>query len=170
MPQQTTPRQHPHRTPIKHQSTVFFSGETPTLFLTPKQLKLHDFKMPHLRHPTDAEIYSAHRRQRRVQLNVGGLVHDILWTTLDKIADSRLGKLRRTTTHQALMELCDDYCLHKNQYFFDRHPGAFAAILNFYRTGSLHMPEDICAMAFSEEITFWGVDDIYSKSRINGKI
>ena len=44
------------------------------------------------------------------------------------------------------------------QYFFDRHPGVFAQILNYYRTGKLHYPTDVCGPLFEEELEFWGLD------------
>ena len=39
-----------------------------------------------------------------------------------------------------------------------RHPGVFAQILNYYRTGKLHYPTDVCGPLFEEELEFWGLD------------
>jgi len=87
--------------------------------------------------------------ENRVILNVGGIRHEAYKATLKKIPATRLSRLT---------EALANYDPILNEYFFDRHPGVFAQILNYYRTGKLHYPTDVCGPLFEEELEFWGLD------------
>jgi len=96
-----------------------------------------------------------------VILNVGGKKHEVRWNTLDKYPTSRLGRLCRCVTHKGLSQLCDSYSLELREYFFDRSPRNFDAVLGLYRTGKLHLAAGVCVQDFCEELEYWGLDDLH---------
>lgn len=46
---------------------------------------------------------------------------------------TRIGRLATYTDHSKKLELCDDYMVQSNEFFFDRDPKVFHSIFNFYR-------------------------------------
>lgn len=86
----------------------------------------------------------------RIFINVGGFRHETHVSTLKNIPDTRL---------YWIAENHDTESSGKREYFYDRHPGAFTQILNYYRTGKLHYPTDMCGPMFEEELCFWGIDE-----------
>jgi len=85
----------------------------------------------------------------RVVLNIGGTRFETCKNILKKIPATRLSRLNETLVNY------DPIC---NEYFFDRHPGVFSQILNYYRTGKLHYPNNVCGPLFESELEFWGLD------------
>jgi potassium voltage-gated channel Shaw-related subfamily C protein len=84
----------------------------------------------------------------RVVLNVGGMRFETQRATLKKLPATRLSKLTPQLSY---------YDPVLNEYFFDRHPGVFSQILNYYRTGQLHYPTNVCGPLFEDELSYWGI-------------
>ncbi|XDV21438.1 hypothetical protein PO909_026535 [Leuciscus waleckii] len=76
---------------------------------------------------------------------------------------SRIGRLATYTDLNMKLNLCDDYVVKDNEYFFDRDPDVFNSIFNFYRTGVLWIKDELCPRNFLEEINYWGVRIKYSQ-------
>lgn len=98
---------------------------------------------------SDLSIFNlSNTKTKRVVINVGGIRFETYSNTLKLVPESRLANLTETNS---------DYDPIRNEYFFDRHPGAFVAILNYFRTGKLHAPQDLCGNLFHDELIFWGI-------------
>ena len=96
----------------------------------------------------------------RVILNVGGIRHETYKATLKKIPATRLSKLT---------EALANYDAGRNEYFFDRNPHVFGQILNYYRCGKLHYPNDVCGPLFETELDFWGIESNQVGPNLNGQ-
>ena len=57
--------------------------------------------------------------------------------------------------------------VHSIYFLISRHPGVFGQILNYYRTGKLHYPTDVCGPLFEEELEYWGLDANQVEVNIN---
>ena len=101
-----------------------------------------------------------------------------MWRTLERLPRTRLGRLRHCSTPRDIAALCDDFYPFRHpagftpdpndgtgvEFFFDRHPSSFGPVLNFYRTGKLHLADEMCVLSFSEDLEYWGVDELYMES------
>lgn len=88
--------------------------------------------MPLKSRPSDLQVvtsplsvFSTMDAENRVVLNCGGIRHETYKATLKKIPATRLSRLT---------EALANYDPILNEYFFDRHPGVFAQVLNYYRS------------------------------------
>ena len=86
------------------------------------------------------------QNSRRAILNVGGQRHEVMWSALERIPKTRLGRLRLVNSAGDILQLCDDFRLigDRNdvthaaedvEFFFDRDARSFGSVLNLYRTG-----------------------------------
>ncbi|XP_074843663.1 voltage-gated potassium channel regulatory subunit KCNG2 isoform X2 [Carettochelys insculpta] len=98
-------------------------------------------------------------RTRHVIINVGGIKYRIPWTTLENCPLTRLGKLKSCSNYDEIMDICDDYDVSCNEFFFDRNPCAFRTIMTFLTAGKLRLLREMCALSFQEELVYWGIEE-----------
>jgi len=109
----------------------------------------------------DMETIATHKRDHpKIVINIGGVKHEVMWKMLDKRPLTRLGMLAKARTHESILKLVDAYSLDDNEIYFDRDPGNFNSILNFYRTDRLHVIDEVCVLEFAEDLEFWMIKEI----------
>ncbi|XP_007890805.1 potassium voltage-gated channel subfamily V member 2 [Callorhinchus milii] len=92
-----------------------------------------------------------------LNINVGGTNFQITYRAAARFPKTRIGRLATYTDPSRKLDLCDDYSVLNNEYFFDRDPEVFRHIFSFYRTGVLWIKDELCPRNFLEEIHYWGV-------------
>ena len=90
----------------------------------------------------------------RIKINIGGVTHETYRSTLKNIPDTRLSWIAEESAIQS-----PEYDPVTGEFFFDRHSQVFSHILNYYRTGYLHVPYDVCGPLYEEELQYWGIED-----------
>ncbi|KAM5222160.1 voltage-gated potassium channel regulatory subunit KCNG2 [Ctenodactylus gundi] len=98
-------------------------------------------------------------RARLVVINVGGCRVRLAWAALARCPLARLARLRACRGRDELLRVCDDYDAGRDEFFFDRSPCAFRAIVAPPRAGELRLLRGPCALAFRDELAYWGIDE-----------
>ncbi|XP_006875959.1 PREDICTED: potassium voltage-gated channel subfamily G member 2 [Chrysochloris asiatica] len=96
---------------------------------------------------------------RHVIINVGGCRLRLPWAALARCPLARLERLRTCRGPDELLRICDDYDAGRDEFFFDRNPSAFRIIAALLRAGKLRLLRDSCALAFRDELAYWGIDE-----------
>ncbi|XP_069075881.1 potassium voltage-gated channel subfamily G member 2-like [Pleurodeles waltl] len=111
--------------------------------------------------PGEDKCYRGHLedRTRHVIINVGGIKYRIPWTTLEDCPLTRLVKLKSCNNYDEIMDICDDYDISCNEFFFDRNPCAFRTIMSFMAAGKLRILREMCALSFQDELVYWGIEE-----------
>lgn len=79
-----------------------------------------------------------------IAITVGGVKHETCKSTLMTLPGSRLARLMNTDKPPTEVR-------------FDRHPEVFTHVLQYYRSGKLHCPTNLCGVLLEEEFDFWGI-------------
>lgn len=103
--------------------------------------------------------YCTRSNDYKILVNVGGVRHELLWSTLEKFPFTRLGRLQECRTEDAILNYCDHYSYEENEYFFDKNPKIFQSVISCYRTGKLHIPDEFCLTELVTELRYWGFDE-----------
>lgn len=119
------------------------------------------YKTAKLLRPGEERCYrgQVEDRMRHVIINVGGIKYRIPWTTLEDCPLTRLGKLKACNNYDEFMDVCDDYDINCNEFFFDRNPCAFRTIMTFLAAGKLRILREMCALSFQDELIYWGIEE-----------
>ena len=83
----------------------------------------------------------------KITFNVGGCRFDTYSQTItDRLGDKWLIRLKDSSAKVS-----------SDEYFIDRNPKIFSSILDYCRTGHLHLPHSICGPFITEEMAWWNV-------------
>lgn len=85
-----------------------------------------------------------------VKINVGGTTFITTSDTLQKVPGTRLASLSKDS---------QEYMAEDGFYFFDRNPELFNFILDFCRSGELHLPQYVCWEVVRKELEFWQIPE-----------
>jgi hypothetical protein len=122
---------------------------------------------------TSLAIETKHQKQskpkiksKRVTLITRGVAYKVPIDTFEKLAESRLGKLKsliespkENDLEESLDDLCESYDLKTNTFYFNGDPTILNMILNYLNTSKFHMDETLCGNLDVDELKYWRVDE-----------
>uniref|UniRef100_A0AC35FN17 Uncharacterized protein n=1 Tax=Panagrolaimus sp. PS1159 TaxID=55785 RepID=A0AC35FN17_9BILA len=92
-----------------------------------------------------------------LRLNIGGTVYLILIDAVLRAEPNGFLAKFVQLNHAARLKVADAYFTDDDSYFFQRSPHTFDCVFQYYATGVIHRPPEICPAAFLSELEFWRI-------------
>lgn len=142
-----------------HQPRDYHRDHVPHIVHGPRRMTGDGYNDPV--YINDRRMAMGGRVDHKMLINVGGVRHEVLWSTLEKFPNTRLGRLQECRTEESILNYCDYYNYDDNEYFFDKNPKIFNSVISCYRIGKLHIPDEYCLTELVTELRYWGFDENY---------
>uniref|UniRef100_A0A0N4TMX7 Potassium voltage-gated channel subfamily B member 2 n=2 Tax=Brugia TaxID=6278 RepID=A0A0N4TMX7_BRUPA len=92
-----------------------------------------------------------------LRLNIGGTSYLLLIEAILRTETTSFLSKFIQLNHKSRLKVADAYIAREDAYYFQRSPYAFDAVFQYYATGVVHRPPEICPAAFLAELEFWGI-------------
>ena len=90
----------------------------------------------------DEEESAESSYKQYVIIDVGGERYQAGKELFTRYPNTRLGKLVSSSDIKEILTLCEEFVPgHTPEFFFDRNPECFGAVLEMYRSGKFHIPD-----------------------------
>ncbi|VDN06566.1 unnamed protein product [Thelazia callipaeda] len=105
--------------------------------------------------PTDGR--NADGEPMFLKLNIGGMSFLLLVEAILRAEPTGFLAKFVQLNHKARLMIADAYIASEDAYYFQRSPSAFDPIFQYYATGVIHKPSEVCPAAFLSELEFWQI-------------
>ena len=95
---------------------------------------------------------------RLINLKIRHAEYKMRWKSLERLPNTRLGKIRYAKDMNELLSLCDGVDLERNEIYFNRSSILFDRIIEFYNTDKMHLNLKHCIVSYYDDMKYWGFD------------
>ncbi|CAB3396935.1 unnamed protein product [Caenorhabditis bovis] len=92
-----------------------------------------------------------------LRLNIGGTPFMILVDAILRAETNTFLSRFVQLSHSARLKVADAYIQSEDAYYFQRSPTSFEAVFQYYATGVVHRPSEVCPASFLGELDFWQI-------------
>ena len=93
------------------------------------------------------------------KLNVGGKSYKFRIEIVLNCREPSLLSLLIKANHEQRLMIVDGYISETGEYYMERNSRVADHVLDYFVTGLLHKPNDVCVERFKEELDFWRLEN-----------
>ena len=92
----------------------------------------------------------------KMEISIRGVVYEVDIHSLKIAPNSKLCKLGEKWSNHYLNHSGSNK---RRAFYLNQNPAIFHCILDYYKTGKLHLPDGLCGHQLKRELSFWGLGE-----------